>query len=90
MLRELIPHGDQKRDKASFLLEVLGCLQILFVPFFYSNDNHLYIKDLWTKNWTSYAGYRVHSIFTRESGQIRGFIPGMESRTTKVDAMGKS
>ncbi|XP_015572073.2 transcription factor BIM1 isoform X1 [Ricinus communis] len=29
MLRELIPHGDQKRDKASFLLEVIEYIQFL-------------------------------------------------------------
>ncbi|PSS08019.1 Transcription factor like [Actinidia chinensis var. chinensis] len=29
MLRELIPHGDQKRDKASFLLEVIEYIQYL-------------------------------------------------------------
>ncbi|XP_065879586.1 transcription factor BIM1 [Euphorbia lathyris] len=29
MLRELIPHGDQKRDKASFLLEVIEYVQFL-------------------------------------------------------------
>ncbi|KAJ9163478.1 hypothetical protein P3X46_023141 [Hevea brasiliensis] len=29
MLRELIPHGDQKRDKASFLLEVIEHIQFL-------------------------------------------------------------
>ncbi|CAN1796256.1 Transcription factor BIM1, partial [Linum perenne] len=29
MLREIIPHGDQKRDKASFLLEVIEYIQFL-------------------------------------------------------------
>ncbi|XP_071689373.1 transcription factor BIM1 isoform X2 [Rutidosis leptorrhynchoides] len=29
MLRELIPHGEQKRDKASFLLEVIEYIQFL-------------------------------------------------------------
>ncbi|KVH98491.1 Myc-type, basic helix-loop-helix (bHLH) domain-containing protein [Cynara cardunculus var. scolymus] len=29
MLRELIPHGDQKRDKASFLLEVIDYIHFL-------------------------------------------------------------
>lgn len=29
MLRDLIPHGDQKRDKASFLLEVIEYIQYL-------------------------------------------------------------
>ncbi|KAA8542354.1 hypothetical protein F0562_023510 [Nyssa sinensis] len=29
MLRELIPHSDQKRDKASFLLEVIEYIQVL-------------------------------------------------------------
>ncbi|KAG6556542.1 hypothetical protein Mapa_001481 [Marchantia paleacea] len=29
MLRELVPHSDQKRDKASFLLEVIEYIQVL-------------------------------------------------------------
>lgn len=32
MLRGLIPHSDQKRDKASFLLEV----HLLLIPFIFS------------------------------------------------------
>lgn len=31
MLRDLMPHSDQKRDKASFLLEVYGCI-LVFLP----------------------------------------------------------
>lgn len=33
ILRDLIPHSDQKRDKASFLLEVSYFVQIILVSF---------------------------------------------------------
>jgi len=36
MLRELIPHSDQKRDKASFLLEVHSYETTVFILYKFS------------------------------------------------------
>lgn len=70
MLRDLIPKNDQKRDKASFLLEV----RIPFVLCLYV-DNTLpslsyYFDRICSVSYSNilylYAGYRVYTIFTGE------------------------
>lgn len=89
MLRDIIPQNDQKRDKASLLLEV--CIPIVFLMFY---PRYLIILVECVEHHIEillylYAGYRVRSIFTGEGKFIRGVIPRVESRANQTGAMGK-
>ena len=65
MLRDIIPHSDQKRDKASFLLEVHRFLEIVMVILSLSSFQNF---EQWL--FTLLIGYRVHSVFTGKSTQV--------------------
>lgn len=84
MLRELIPHSDQKRDKASFLLEVCTYMfSILPSP----NITNCWIIGFYMVSFF-FPGYRIHSVFTGKSNQVWGSIPRMEPWSSKIDALG--
>lgn len=84
MLRGLIPHGDHKRDKASFLLEV-GTLLITIYVF---PEGHFKLIVGYS-NIKIVAGHRVHSVLTGKSTEVRSLISRMEPRCSKIDVMGK-
>jgi hypothetical protein len=57
MLRALIPHGDQKRDKASFLLEVHTLLikLSLFLSVYGVNDG---VRESFYRSSSTFSFYR--------------------------------
>ncbi|CAH9078590.1 unnamed protein product [Cuscuta europaea] len=69
MLRGIIPHSDQKRDKASFLLEVIEYIQFLQEKVqkyegSYQGWEHEPIKFPWSKCQTGTQGFINHSHIT--------------------------
>jgi hypothetical protein len=61
MLRGLIPHGDQKRDKASFLLEVIEYIQ--------------YLQEKVQKYEDSYPGWNQEPPKIMSWGKNQGILP---------------
>nr|GMD56887.1 transcription factor BIM2-like isoform X3 [Ipomoea batatas] len=70
ILRDLIPENDNKRDKASFLLEV--CYSTLFDYFSASSSFYQFQNSgaMYAFTRILNTGYTVHPVFTREDTNV--------------------